>query len=419
MTTITSIRKVLSLSPSHPPCDLTAYAPVIGPGPTLYVMGGIITDPQTPGLTSRGRFADKVYRSDWSSSPGVLSAPAVWMRPQEVIGKSLFAWMASERFLIRHPEASIGSVTTPSFVEKDGELHAYFSASVSDPNICTGEHGDPTPHGSCTTPWSYFAIFHAVSADNGLSWELVNHARPNSNTALHHAAIYYEPSTEEARDRYKGLAMTHGIVPVGDWYYLYSEFWSTYTLKNLVFRTRDLYEFEVRDTATAGWAGLFDGEIPAELNSPDSRFPDDKHDGQRGNPLANQLSHVAATTRHPTYPLIGLQQWSGSDMGDGHSGTNNAIAIVRSANGLTWTAPEVIQCAIAPGVLDGTGASDTCLNPHYNPLDGSILFATSDFDLDGQPDCPGGAYQGRAIARAEVDGVGAATGGHGRIADHG
>ena len=122
-------------------------------------MGGHVDAPQTDGLSSPGRFADKIYCS--ASLPDES-----WTSPQLVIAKSFFPWMGSDAFLAAHPETFIGSVAGPNVFKRDGVYHMLFSATVSDPNICTGEHPPAgNIHGSCVTPWSYFAMFAATSND--------------------------------------------------------------------------------------------------------------------------------------------------------------------------------------------------------------------------------------------------------------
>lgn len=411
MTTITSIRKVADFVPGGG-CNSTLYAAALLPTGELCATGGHIDarQPEPSALSDRDRFADSQY-----IAKPLISPPVLWRQPMQAIDKRTFSWMGDEEFLQRRPESFVGSTAGASFIQVGEEMHCFFSASVNDRNIACGEHGEPNIHGSTVDPWSYFAIFHAVR--RGGVWKLVNHARPNGNEALHWSAIYYEPTPQEQTGGFKALAMTHGIVEHEGWYYLVAEMWTVaIAQRNVLLRTRDLYEWAVYRSLGTDPTDAWSWPRLVSSDQPQGRLAQWINDTKEGEIHPNQISHMARTTRHPGYAFIALLQWSGVVM-PGGSGMNNAIALSRANHPAgPWTQPEVIQCAIAPGVLDGTGASNTCLNPHYDDRDGSILFATSDFNLDGQPDCPGGPYQGRAIARAEVDGQVAdwVNGGHPR-----
>src|SRR5260370_373080 len=112
-----------------------------------------------------------------------------------------------------------------------------FAASVSDPNICCGEHAHPTPNGSCTAPWSYFAMFHARSVGGG-AWQLYDSTRPNPNHALGYATVYYEPSPADlAHGEYKGVSVISGIVPLDGLFYIPIGFWTSLGERNAVLRT--------------------------------------------------------------------------------------------------------------------------------------------------------------------------------------
>lgn len=363
-------------------CHDTLYAPFYFADPSpvldgrselLYTMGGHVDEPQTPELSSPGRFADKIYYSHRGGDRGS------WTSPRPIITKAFFPWMGDDAFLAAHPEAFVGSVAGPNVFKRDGTYHMIFSATVSDPNVCTGEH-PPTPnvHGSCTEPWSYFAIFWATSAD-GAEWTLRNMQRSNPNVALRHAAVYYTPTRNDTLSgSFKGLAMPHGVVELDGMLYLFAEFWNSVGLRNIVLRTGDLSTFELFDGG--GWERLDDGRMPDWSN----------REIWRGNPYAHIISQVCEA------PLFGDRRFLLTAQGSGER-LNNCVEYAASNDLVNWSPERIVESSVRH-VADGTGGENSVLNPVIVP-DGvsyRILFATNDYDQDGRPDCDG-PYPGLAI----------------------
>jgi hypothetical protein len=368
---IQSVRRICDFIPRRPCLD-TLYTPFPFGG-VLYTMGGHLDAVQPAGLTDPNRFADKIYSSS-------RLADGTYDNPQQLIGKTLFPWMSDETFLTAHPEAFIGSVGGPNLIQTtDGVSHMLFAASVNDPNICCAEHANPTPHGSCSIPWSYFAMFHARSAAGG-AWQLVDSSRPNQNRALQHASVYYPPpSNADLAHEYKGVTGISGIVPLGGLYYIPFGFWTSGGQRNAVLRTSDFLQFELWDGG-ATWDTVVDGLLPDWLN-----------DGiWRGNPFAHLISSVATQSLVPGFQFVLTAQPTG-----------NYIEMAYSNDMTTWTAPQQIASNIP--TLSGAGASNVVLFSRYveDAAGAHILFSSNDLNYDGQPDC-GGPYVGLAIHDAPV-----------------
>jgi hypothetical protein len=341
----------------------------------MYTMGGHLDAPQPSGLTDPGRFGDKIYRS------GRL-ADGTYTPPVEVVGKAAFPWMSDEAFLAAHPEAFIGSVGGPVVLRLGDAFRMLFAASVSDPNVCTGEHRTPTPHGSCTEPWSFFAMFSAVSQD-GIAWQLVNSGRPNNNVALQRAALYYEPTVADiAVGEIKGISGIAGCVMLedDDWWHIPISCWSSLGQRNALLQTTDFLDFDL--WTGRSWEAIVDGRLPQWLNG----------DLWRGNTFAHIISSVAVQTSRPGYRFILTAEPNG-----------NQIEVAYSNDLTSWTAPEVIM-SDSP-TLNGTGPAGRGLvvNSRYveDATGRHVLFASNDANGDGQPDC-GSTYAGLAIYRADV-----------------
>lgn len=379
MLQITNVAKALDFQPSRPCLD-TLYAPCyvrVGDRELMFAMGGHVDASQPSGLTDPDRFADKIYVSERAYGT------EVWGAPQLAISKATFPWMQDDSFLRVNPEAFIGSVAGPQVVKLGDWFHMFFSATVNDPNICTGEHDAQSPHGSCTTPWSYFALFHAQSRD-GLMWKLADRHRSVANVALSAAMAYYEPSAAEKIGHFKGIAMPHSAIFNDDLLTIFIEHWTSGEKewqRNAVLRTNGLVE--------KVWNGVrfepITGALPQFAN--DSVWI--------GNPFAHIVSHVTLTTHFPGYRYILLAQ--GAGLVYGGRGVNNCIEYALSNDLLTWTPAQIVETKHP--ALNGQGADNVCLNPHYYEYESQprILFATSDWNGDGNPDCPAGGYYGMAV----------------------
>jgi hypothetical protein len=386
---VRSFRRACDFSPNRP-CGDTLYAPfyfadpspaIAGRAEVLYLMGGHLDDAQTPGLSSPGRFADKIYLSP-PQADGSFGSPV------QIIGKSLFPWMSSDVFLAAHPEAFVGSTAGPSVFKIGNTYHMIFCASVKDPNICTGEHSPPsTLHGSCIDPWSYFALFWATSAD-GQNWTLRDMGRSNPNVALQHAAAYYDPSVAETvSGSFKGIAMAHAVAD-GGFVYIFFEFWSSLGQRNGLLRTAadDLNQFDIWNGGN--WDPLTDGALPSWFNG----------DIWRGNPFALIINHVTLTSQ-PGFKYVLTAQ--GSGISRGGSGFNNCIEVAFSNDLTNWTEAQMVG-SDRPRVADGTGSDNSVINPIYfeDGFGYHFLYATNDYNLDGASDC-GSPYPGLAIFQAD------------------
>lgn len=389
--TIQSVRQVANFVPPRP-CNDTLYGPYLfseGSGADarqlLFVMGGHIDgvgDPwpwipqQDQTLSDPGRFADKIYVCQRSGSG--------WSAPNLIVAKAFFPWMANgDAYLQANPQVFVGSVAGPNVIKIDSTYYMFFSGSVGDPNICTGEHAPPSNiFGSCLVPWSYFVIFSATSND-GLNWTLRNTGNPNPNVALQYASLYYTPSTaDQASGSFKGLGMPHGVIFRGGHLYLFSEFWTSVGLRNVVFRSADLTTFDIWNGG--GWDPCTGGSLPQWANQ----------SIWTGNPYAHIINQVAPTTQ-----LTG-SQYILTAQGAGGSNLNNCIEYAGSNDLLSWSAAQIVSSTIP--TVNGTGASNMVLNPiYYEDASGyHFLFATNDYNLDGQPDC-NGPYPGLAIDQGD------------------
>jgi hypothetical protein len=389
---IRSIRKVCDFAPSRP-CADTIYGPALflDPSPAdparrelLLTQGGHLDFPQDFALSSPGRFADKLYES--------VRVGDGWSSPREIVGKSLFPWMADDILLGVFSGWCVGGCASPNIIPKIGSTyHLIFTASVNDPNCCVGEHQpEPNPYGSCRQPWSYFAVFWATSPD-GIAWTLRDMGRPHSNTALRHAALYCEPSPADvAAGLFKGIAAVHAIEHEG-YIYLFLEFWNAVGERNVLVRTAvvdDLSNFEIWHGGLA-WEPLIDGRLPKWANA--SIY--------EGNPYAHIINQVSPASLVPGYRFILTSQ--GAGMSYGGRGMNNCIELAGSNDLTNWASLGMVPCDFR--VADGTGADNLIINPiYFEDANGQhFLFCTNDYDLDGVPDCAG-AYPGLAVFQGDV-----------------
>lgn len=381
---ILSIHKTCDFTPSRP-CVDTLYGPSylrIDDAEILYMQGGHIDQPVgAPPLGHPDRFADKIYVSTRSTDEVTWSE-----NPKQIVGAPLFPWMLSPPE-VTSAAARVGSASGAHVVKLGNFYHMFFSASISDPNCCTGEHPNlSNQYGSCAAPWSYFVVYHAWSVD-GLKWFLHNPANSNQNEALQNSILFYEPTAAEKSGDFKGITSVRSAVYDNGYVYLWCEFWRTTGLRQFLVRTNllttDIYNGTV-------WEKVENRILPNWVNAPN------RPDGwQDGNQYAHNVTHVTKTSLFPGYKYILLAP---------KNGVNNGVEYSLSNDLLTWT-PQVALTSFKPGVCDGTGTPGTVLDPHYFEFDGKpyCLFGSGDWNLDGAPDCSQGPYYGLAIMEAYLE----------------
>jgi hypothetical protein len=385
---IASIRVAASLPDPTTPCLENLYAPAwYRDDDAEYLMGqgGYIDQPAgAPPLGDPERFADKGYlftRTDGATA---------WTFSSRILSGATFPWNLLPA-AATNDDARIGSISGMQVAKLDGSYRMFFVASVSDPGCCTGEHPVSGNQyiASCQVPWSRFQIFSATRGPDG-SFVLDNWHRPQSNPALRHAALYYEPSAAEQTDGYKGISALHSalLVPEEGKVYVMCEMFRTTGQTQFWTRT-DGRIWEIFDGSA--WSDVEDGVLPEWVNA-----PDDPHTHwPKGNIYAHIISHVAPTSLFPGYKYILLA---------GARGRTNGFEYALSKGDVTvWEARGVIQ-GPSPGTCDGTGEDGTALNPHYFERDGQpfIVYASGDRDGDGKHDCDGGPYFGLSLLEATL-----------------
>lgn len=366
--TLSTVRKVCDFSPARPGLD-TLYSPCLVPDPAgdyLYTLGGHIDSPQRAefGLADPRRFADEVFVSR-RLADGTFSAPKV------CISKRNFPWMTdgkdydAEAFLRANPEAAIGCCGGASVVRIGDLFYALVPATVSDPNITTGDNhgGADTVYGSRSVPWAHFALFWFVSAD-GENWTIVNMHRDSANVALQYAALYADPATNGGIDKpheFVGLPACSLLGPVaGDAdafrYRALISYTGTAGQKNGLVRCRTLSDFDrMRNFAVwdAGvWGDATDGMLPPW-------FTTDHDAGQIHPLLPNQ---IAITTHFPGWRYVCATP-AASQRADGSWRLADHVELSLSNDLVSW--PVTVQVRIdAPGLGDDA-VEGTFLNPIY------------------------------------------------------
>jgi hypothetical protein len=243
--------------------------------------------------------------------------------------------------------------------------HILFAASVNDLNVCTGEHWGANVHGSCTAPWSFFAIFHATSADGLPPWTLVNHKHQNANVALQHAAFYYEPSPAEMSGDFKGIAAAHAVVADDGYVHVFAEFWRTNAdgagpQRNIHLRTKDMREFDIW-LGEPGWNAVIDGRVPAWVNA-SGIHGKDSQEKWRGEPFPLIISSVHRLEPGGEYKYLLTA-----------APPDNDVYLAYSHDLVQWTPQQKV------GWDDPTFAAAQKLNPFAYEQDGELrlLFGAS------------------------------------------
>lgn len=232
--TLSNIRPLALLPPLHgDPCQSSLYAPCYVPSLGLFAQGGHIDGGFDLVWGSEKRQADRI----WFQPPAGT--------PIQLFDNKIFDWMGNpEMWLWRHPESYIGSCNSPSVIALgSGPTLRYvmaFAASISDPNVACGEHTPPTnPYGSQTLPWSFFALYLAVSP-TGLpgTWSLVRSPRgvlfdgedPMRWAALNASALYSFPRSMDMDPDpiggFKGVGDLCLVDGRDGYLYLFIELWT-------------------------------------------------------------------------------------------------------------------------------------------------------------------------------------------------
>jgi len=270
----------------------------------IYTVEDQITNHCVTDLLSPIRFGDTIWRhvrkpdGTWTASDG-----------KAVISRDDLAWMQDRDYLPAHPEAYVGHLGSPAVVKRDGRYFMAFTASISDPNLCAGEHDDTSACGSCTDPWSYFVVMWATS-DDGVHWSVATRDATATNRALGAAILWRQPPDPSARGAFKGIARISMFPLDADgqsWFYIAAQYWRPDSAQPpALFRiaydptspsgTRGDPQMQlVMNGNTASWIDCPSGEIPPALNDPlqHSLILD-----------FNQLSTIAPIRSLPPYHYI-------------------------------------------------------------------------------------------------------------------
>ena len=134
-------RRIVDLDPSSADsnCSGWSYDPMpvrddAGELTILYSTGDALTNHCTGQIESASRFGDHIWRhtrqadGTWSGAPVITRADLDWMASPGV-------------------DDFVGHLASPAVVRANGRYTMAFVASVSDPNLCAGEHDAPRPYG--------------------------------------------------------------------------------------------------------------------------------------------------------------------------------------------------------------------------------------------------------------------------------
>lgn len=379
---VTALRiNTLSLTASIPspsgPCFSALYAPCYvrgGDTEFLFGQGGRIDDGASDlPIGHPARTSDKAWLSK-----RFAPAPPAWPVPQLAFSGAMFPHMLSAAYLNAHPESAIGCVAGPQIAKLGDVWHAVFAASYNDLGLHTGEHSG-MPEGK---PWPMFALYMAQSLD-GERWSLVGQNRDHSNEALKNAVVYFDAKDEDYAGGLKGFAMPHSLLMHEDRLHVFAEFWAGAAPRNVLLRlgpkahpspqqSDDVWSIY---NGGGGWDEMPDGRLPHIY----------AEDVWHGNPYAFIVSHAARTNVFPGYKFILLAQ--GAGMVYGGRGVNNCVNYALSKDMIGWEDRGMITTDIP--TLNGKGADNIALNPHYAEIDGKpwLFVSTSDRNGDGVPDC--------------------------------
>lgn len=130
-TSVPEIHKVTEAAGAPTQCGGAFYGAnyvVVNGQEKLYTHGGIWSFLGLP-WGHPDRLADRIWVSDMGSG-------GRWLPPRMIVNNSIFPWMGPDT----PPEAYIGAIGTQSVVAYAGRYYMVFTATISDPNICAGEH---------------------------------------------------------------------------------------------------------------------------------------------------------------------------------------------------------------------------------------------------------------------------------------
>ena len=382
-------------------CTSSMYSPSVFADPdpaipdrgvVMYTAGGVFGSVCTElEYMDPERFGDKIwyhYRGAdgrWKDSDGDPVTPA---RP--MLDRSSFSWMNDAEYLIEHPNAYVGHISSPSVVKIGRRYFMIFTASVNDPNLCASEHTPGgTPCGSCRQRWSFFVAMWAVS-DDGENWRVYEgpmEPQRFQNRALNASILWklpvggdvYNPAT-----LFKGLNRTSMVVHEENgetYFYVGVGFWARHSVKTGMIRIR--YdensewglggEPEIWDTTTDEWRRCREGEIPPWFNE----------NASRGNLFAGFFSTVSRTSLFPGYKYIAiLSSGSGYSKVPPSTGFGNQISYQLSNDLLTWTDPSVVESRI-PFFADGTSYDVSVSDPAYLEERSTFRFFFASADGNG------------------------------------
>jgi hypothetical protein len=292
-------------------CSGWSYAPTAvlddhGELAEIYTIEDQITNHCDPDLLSPRRFGDTVWRhvrkadGQWTGSDG-----------GPVLSRSNLPWMQDRDYLLAHPEAYVGHLASPAVVRRDGRYFMAFAASVSDPNLCAGEHADLSGCGSCSDPWSYFVVMWATS-DDGVHWSVANRDATAANRAIGAAVIWHVPDTADVKGGFKGITRLSMFAAEEDgqrWFYLAVAYWAGFRQIPALFR------FAYDPASPSGIRGdpqlhqVSGGTVTSWINCPFGAVPPELTD-----PLKNSLglgffalSSIAPITSLPPYRYIATE----------------------------------------------------------------------------------------------------------------
>jgi len=332
-------------------------------------------------------FGDQIWRRQRDASGVWSSAP--------VIGRTNFRWMFGDQPI--DSQTYIGRVGSPSVVRANGRYFMAFIASVSDPGLCSGQHSG-TVCGLCSDPFSYFAMFWAMSND-GSTWHVLNNSHPVSNLALETALLYRSPnaSDKSADSRYLGVTRVRTLLADGYIWFL-TQFSAQDTMRTIMFRAPwdAATEFgitgplEAWRNDTLQWIPTVDGVVPDVFADPGSAAGFDP-------PLVS----IADISQIQGVRFIGLETIDG----------NRRIQYRLSNDLLSWTPPKALPSEIRY-FADGTGYVNSVVDPALvedGPGALHLFFASNDGDpdhgipRDGVRDCTSFAPNGLGIYEGIVE----------------
>lgn len=296
-----------------------------------------------------------------------------------------------------------------------------FAGSVSDPNLCAGEHGSPTQCGSCTSPWSHFAVFWAVS-DDGVTWRVRDRGGDNANPALAAALLWREPNAGDTApgSGYKGFARVSMVAATEGgktFFYIIGMFWGARSAKEVLVRVP--YD-AANEWGLGGAPEIVHFVYPSHVweSCANGRLPDWVDDFQQYSVVTGFFNAFTASvfpiTHVPGYRYAALGVANAAGLA-GFQGSANAIVYQLSNDLITWTPQRYLRSSV-DFLADGRGYSASIIDPiGVEDGGGTVhLYVASDDGnnsgaRDGLPDCvlnpdfgPTAPYVGAGIYEATL-----------------